>query len=238
MSTQYWKDLPKEIDPEFAGSIFERLGLSPVICPTCKAHCKEANGELICLNICHLLSEDAKAPWANIEHMLKLIAEPYELKGGRVNQIITPINTADLICSFTGEYAYLANFYPCKIIMHGLSFRSSEQAYHWHKLALPGDREYLLSMDTPMRAKKYARSCEMVPDWDEMRTGIMLEVLLAKFTQNPELHRLLIETGKATLVGGNRWGDQFWGCVWSPENGTWEGENHLGRTLMTIRDYF
>lgn len=41
-------------DPEFKGSIFEKLGLSEYLCPECKAHLKESMGDLICLNACHL----------------------------------------------------------------------------------------------------------------------------------------------------------------------------------------
>jgi len=41
-------------DKDFKGSIFEKLGHSKYMCPECKAHLKEADGELICLNACHL----------------------------------------------------------------------------------------------------------------------------------------------------------------------------------------
>lgn len=41
-------------DPEFKGSIFEKLGLSEYLCPECDAHLKKSSGDLICLNACHL----------------------------------------------------------------------------------------------------------------------------------------------------------------------------------------
>lgn len=41
-------------DPNFKGSIFEKLGLSEYLCPECGAHLKETPSDLICLNSCHL----------------------------------------------------------------------------------------------------------------------------------------------------------------------------------------
>ena len=41
-------------DPDFKGSIFEKLGLSEYICPECTAHLKKSGSQLICLNACHL----------------------------------------------------------------------------------------------------------------------------------------------------------------------------------------
>ena len=47
------KDELKE-DPNFKGSGAEMLGQSKYLCPECGAHLKESEGELICLNSCHL----------------------------------------------------------------------------------------------------------------------------------------------------------------------------------------
>jgi predicted NAD-dependent protein-ADP-ribosyltransferase YbiA (DUF1768 family) len=55
--------------------------------------------------------------------------------------------------------------------------------------------------------------------------------VLAKFEQFPYLAAKLIETGTATLVEGNHWGDTFWGV--DHEQG---GENHLGKILMAVRE--
>ena len=57
----------------------------------------------------------------------------------------------------------------------------------------------------------------------------MYDVCKAKFTQNPNLAQLLIETGDATLIEGNNWDDVVWGVC----NGV--GENRLGKILMQIR---
>jgi predicted NAD-dependent protein-ADP-ribosyltransferase YbiA (DUF1768 family) len=57
-------------------------------------------------------------------------------------------------------------------------------------------------------------------------------VLLAKFTQNPELGKALVATGDSLLEEGNTWGDTFWG-VCPPGSGT--GHNWLGCLLMHTR---
>lgn len=53
-----WMNTVKEVDPDFRGSIHQKLGLTDILCPTCGAHCKLSNGELICLNACHLLPDE------------------------------------------------------------------------------------------------------------------------------------------------------------------------------------
>ena len=50
MIDQNWLNTTKEQDPNFAGSIHEKLGFDNAICPTCGTHLR--NG--ICLNACHL----------------------------------------------------------------------------------------------------------------------------------------------------------------------------------------
>ena len=57
----------------------------------------------------------------------------------------------------------------------------------------------------------------------------MYSVCKAKFTQNTDLLKKLLDTGDAELVEGNTWGDRVWGVCKG------EGENRLGKILMRIR---
>ena len=68
-------------------------------------------------------------------------------------------------------------------------------------------------------------------DWEDMKDGIMEEVIRAKFTQNPELAKKLVATGDVLLMESNNWHDTYWGV----DSRTLEGENHLGVILMKIR---
>ena len=66
-------------------------------------------------------------------------------------------------------------------------------------------------------------------DWDDVKLDVMLWGIREKF-KNEDLRQLLMETGEEELVEGNWWGDKFWGV----SNG--EGENHLGKILMRVRE--
>jgi hypothetical protein len=58
----------------------------------------------------------------------------------------------------------------------------------------------------------------------------MYRILRAKFTQNKNLRKMLVDTGDAYLEETNYWHDTFWGVY----NGI--GENNLGKLLMVVRD--
>jgi predicted NAD-dependent protein-ADP-ribosyltransferase YbiA (DUF1768 family) len=68
--------------------------------------------------------------------------------------------------------------------------------------------------------------------WREVKLKTMLELCTLKFTNNPDLKRLLLQTGDKLLVEGNDWGDEYWGFDFE----TKKGRNYLGRILMHLRD--
>ena len=69
-------------------------------------------------------------------------------------------------------------------------------------------------------------------NWDEIRVGIMIELLVTKFS-NPDMRSQLLSTGNKHLIEGNDWGDTFWGACM--ERGKLRGRNILGLILMNIR---
>ena len=82
------------------------------------------------------------------------------------------------------------------------------------------------------KAKRLGRQVELRSGWEEIKTELMLEIVRAKFTQNPVLAARLLATGARKLVEGNTWKDVFWGV----DLRTGEGENHLGQILMQVRE--
>ena len=56
-----------------------------------------------------------------------------------------------------------------------------------------------------------------------------------KFGQHPELSDRLCATGNVILIEGNTWNDKTWGMV-QASDGTWHGQNLLGRILMEERE--
>jgi predicted NAD-dependent protein-ADP-ribosyltransferase YbiA (DUF1768 family) len=58
----------------------------------------------------------------------------------------------------------------------------------------------------------------------------MRELVTIKFTTDPNLKKLLMDTHPQPLIEGNTWGDVFWGVCKG------QGENNLGKILMDIRE--
>lgn len=77
--------------------------------------------------------------------------------------------------------------------------------------------------------------------WNGVRQIIVYEGLLAKFSQNEELKRLLKETRNA-LLAECAVKDQIWGIGLSMKDPDrldrirWKGQNLLGYALMMVRD--
>jgi N-glycosidase YbiA len=134
-----------------------------------------------------------------------------------------------IIDSFSGEYEFLSNFYPCEIILDRIKYPSIEHAFQAKKAVDKESRYLILQCETPGKAKKMGRKIKIRDDWESIKIGVMIKFLRQKFAY-PELKEKLINTGDAELVEGNWWNDIFWGVC----NGV--GENHLGKCLMQIRD--
>lgn len=131
----------------------------------------------------------------------------------------------EIINSFSGEYSFLSNFY---ILNDG---KSVEHYYQAAKAKNMSDRVMILNVDTPAMAKKLGKNVQIRDDWYEYKFFVMEYELLKKFS-DPILCKRLLDTGQATLIEENWWGDMLWGT----HNGI--GQNRLGKMLMSIRDNF
>ena len=134
---------------------------------------------------------------------------------------------------FREEYEFLSNFYPTKIVFDGITYFNSEAAYQAQKCLHAEDRMRFARLSSD-EAKRLGQKVERRPDWDEVKCGIMEKIVYEKFSQNPALAQALLDTGNKTLKEGNYWKDLYWGV----DLKTGEGENHLGKILMQLREYF
>jgi ribA/ribD-fused uncharacterized protein len=141
------------------------------------------------------------------------------------------MNKDQRITSFTGENAWLSNFYKAPTSYYGIKYPTSENAYQASKCLYEKDRQ-LFQFCSPKESKDLWKNkiCFSLEYWESHKLGIMEEVVMAKFSQNPELRRKLVATGDIHIEEGNKHGDVFWGTV------DGKGENHLGRILMKVRD--
>jgi ribA/ribD-fused uncharacterized protein len=138
------------------------------------------------------------------------------------------IHDQENIKGFFGEFRWLSNFEPCKVVYEGLEYKSSENAYQAAK-SLDPEVRLKFSQLSPSESKKMSKLIELRKDWEDIKISVMYDICLDKFTRNPYLGTKLIETGDKYLEESNHWKDTFWGVC------DGRGQNHLGKILMQIR---
>lgn len=128
-------------------------------------------------------------------------------------------------------YQFLSNFYEVKVMYGGLTYGSNEAAFQAQKCMTEEEKRQFTELN-PGKSKSVGRLVQLRPDWEQVKVGIMEEIVRAKFTQNRELALRLLATGEKVLVEGNHWGDTYWGV----DTRTGQGDNHLGKILMKVRE--
>lgn len=137
-----------------------------------------------------------------------------------------------MISQFRGEYNWLSNMYSVKIVYDRKLFNSVENAYMFAKNDKDEDWLHFCLNNPPNICKKESKNIPIREDWEEVKLGIMYNLLLQKFKQEPFRTKLLA-TGNENIQESNYWNDKFWGvCLKSNPN---VGENNLGRLIMYIR---
>ena len=140
-----------------------------------------------------------------------------------------------MIDKFDGEYEFLSNFYNSEIIYEGIIYPTVEHAFQAAKTLNVDERTAISKLDTPGKAKRAGRKCNLREDWEEIKDGVMYNCIKSKF-QNPELRKLLLETGDEYLVEGTVWHDNYWGNCSCKKCENIQGRNQLGKTLMKVRE--
>ncbi len=132
------------------------------------------------------------------------------------------------IYGFFDNYRFLSNFYPVEIEYEGLKYHSVEVAYQSAKTLDMNIRLKFTEMNAFI-AKLSGRKVNLRKDWEQVKVGIMRELLIKKF-QDPQLRRKLLYTKNKYLEETNTWNDTFWGVYNN------KGKNTLGKLLMEVRD--
>jgi ribA/ribD-fused uncharacterized protein len=151
----------------------------------------------------------------------------------------------------TNKYVFFwgsefSNWYPVIFNYKNLRFANSEQAFMYEKALFFGDNEsaeMILKSKSPSTAKSLGRRIKNYNDakWAEVRYEFMVDVVLAKFEQNPSLKEALLSTGNRTIVEASP-EDRIWGIGmhWTDEGvldeKNWKGLNLLGKALMDVRE--
>lgn len=130
---------------------------------------------------------------------------------------------------FDGEYAFLSNFYPCRVYMgDGVDYPSVEHAFQAMKSTDLKDRAMISAIKNPGDAKRAGKRLKLRENWEDIKSNVMRQALMSKFRYNKDLRNKLLATGSAVLIEGNHHGDRYWGV-------DGYGENILGHLLMQLR---
>ena len=125
-----------------------------------------------------------------------------------------------------GRYWFLSNFYEAMIIIDNRQYATVEHYFQSMKHAGTELEEKIRLANTPSEARKLAWTREMPHNWSEIKEGIMLTALRAKFSQHSRLAAKLLATGNACLHEDSPT-DMYWGV---------KGLDRSGKLLMLVRD--
>ncbi len=140
-------------------------------------------------------------------------------------------------------YGWLGNMAPFPLKVAETDWRTSEALFQALRFAEDDPvrteiRGSLSPMGAKMIAKKH-RAKMVVEPQSEVDLANMSAILAIKLAQHPSLARMLKETGDALLVEDcskrPRGSGLFWGAALQ-QDGSWKGENHLGKLWMSRRE--
>lgn len=149
-----------------------------------------------------------------------------------LERIVLYDTTQAPILVFQGPHRFLSNFYPASIAFCDIEWPSVETAYQAMKSLDPAVWVTFSGMTSVQAKKAGRRIVPMRPDWEDVKVGIMCELVWIKFSTIPSLQEQLLATNMAKIEEGNSHRDRIWG-VCPPGSGL--GQNLLGKILMTIR---
>lgn len=132
------------------------------------------------------------------------------------------------------EFYTFSNFSAFKLLWKGRDWMTSEHAYHSEKFESEEIKEQIFQARSAHDSLKVAHEHkdQYRSDWDEVKVGIMKEILREKVKQHPYVLKKLQESGDREIIEDS-WRDDFWG--WGPNK---DGANQLGRLWMEIREEY
>ena len=154
----------------------------------------------------------------------------------------------DIICfhNIDEENGYLSNWYLSDFVIDGVTYSSVEQYMMYIKASTFVDMDIankIMATNDVSVIKSLGRSVSNYNDtiWNAIRERVVYDALLAKFSQNEDLKKLLLDTGDSILAECAV-KDTIWGIGLSMTNpnrfdkSKWKGKNLLGKALMKVRE--
>lgn len=141
-----------------------------------------------------------------------------------------------------------SQWYPSRFTIDGVIYNCAEQYMMAKKAELFGDTktlELIMNSTIPKEQKALGRGvANFNPEvWGTNCKRFVKEATIAKFSQNPKLLKILMDTAGTTLVEASP-EDKIWGiglAHYDPrahDRSTWEGTNWLGEIITEVRKEF
>ena len=139
-----------------------------------------------------------------------------------------------------------SQWHPSPFQIDGVWYNCAEQYMMAEKARLFGDKQaearIMVSPD-PSEQKRFGRQVDGfdVKRWAKVARDIVYKASYAKYTQNPDLLKVLLATKGTTLVEASPQ-DVIWGIGLRKDDpralnrSQWKGTNWLGETLTKVRD--
>jgi ribA/ribD-fused uncharacterized protein len=135
---------------------------------------------------------------------------------------------------------------PSVFIIDNVTYSSAEQYMMHQKALLFGDTETaeeIMKTDSPKNQKELGRGVKNFSEsiWKRNCFSIVYRANLAKFTQNEDFKKFLMESGNRTFVEASP-DDVIWGIgLFENAEGIedvakWQGTNLLGFAITMVRD--
>lgn len=130
------------------------------------------------------------------------------------------------------QYGCFSNFAHYDFELDGKKWMTSEHYFQAQKFIGTEYVEIIRLLDNPMKAAEMGRDRKLPlrEDWEQVKDDIMRKAVFEKFSQNEEIKKILLSTGKENIVE-NTSNDYYWGCG---KDGS--GKNVLGKILMEVRE--
>ena len=139
------------------------------------------------------------------------------------------------------ENGYLSQWYSSTFVVDGVTYSCAEQAMMAAKASTFHDQkilEKIMATKSPKMMKTLGKKISGFSDavWNRVKYNIVVKNNLAKFSQNPDLLKMLLSTGDNLLAELSPF-DKVWGVGTKSKNQKlWKGENLLGKAIMEVRN--
>jgi ribA/ribD-fused uncharacterized protein len=134
--------------------------------------------------------------------------------------------------SVGADYGWLSNSAPYPISLESKMWYTAEHYFQTQKFYSEGVKKQILKTRSAAEVIRISNNPKLRirKDWIYVRVDAMRTAVRAKFTQIPELRKLLVNTGDAVLIDHSD-DDSYWS-----DGGDGNGQNMLGVVLMEVRD--